>query len=117
MFIYYPSTYILSASGEPMDDFESKLWNIVMPQKEEKHQVKRALRIPPPPEDEPKKPKAMKLPKILPQSPSMLPYDPTKCEGCEGEMNRQISVENGDTGECFICSIKSCLRKLRGEKP
>ena len=44
----------------------------------------------------------------------MLPYDPAKCKGCEGEMNRQNSVSLGDTGECFICNV-SCPRKKAGE--
>ena len=40
----------------------------------------------------------------------MLPYDEIACKGCEGEMNRQISTKNGDTGECFICAA-FCRRK------
>jgi len=40
----------------------------------------------------------------------MLPYDETACKGCEGEMNRQVSVENGDKGECFVCVV-SCRRR------
>jgi hypothetical protein len=49
---------------------------------------------------------------MIPQNKdsSMLPYDEIACKGCEGEPNRQISVENGDTGECFICAV-SCKRK------
>jgi hypothetical protein len=44
------------------------------------------------------------------KNPSMLPYDEIAYKGCEGEMNRRISVENGDVGECFVCVV-SCRRR------